>query len=85
MAYTSSKQDLTMSALLVGMTHELEWIEAATELNAAYPKQFQGLIGNGEYHTRLTSNFHGSIGEIIVGQRVMAMSAEDESRAAELV
>ena len=48
LAYTSSKQDSVIAAGMGAMAHETELIEATTELNAAYPERFQGLIGNGD-------------------------------------
>jgi len=81
LAYTSSKQDSTISALMGGAVHELELIEAVTELQAAYPKQFQGLIGNGEYHTTLLRDFHRAIGATTVSQWIAEMINEDETWA----
>ncbi len=60
------------------MTHEIELIEAVNELNAAYPKRFQGLIGDGEFHTTIIRDFHRSIGGITVSQWVTQMINEVE-------
>ncbi len=79
LAYTSSKQDSTISALMGGMAHELELIEAVTELNTAYPARFQGLIGNGAYHTTLLRDFQRSIGSTTVSQWVTNMINESEN------
>lgn len=80
LAYISSKQDSVTSAGLPGggMTHEIELIEAVNELNAAYPKRFQGLIGDGEFHTTIIRDFHRSIGGITVSQWVTQMINEVE-------
>ena len=78
MAYTSSKQDSVITAALDPMTHELELIEATTELNMAFPTRFQGLIGNGEYHTTIIRDFHRSIGSTTVSQWIAEMIQEDE-------
>ena len=57
MAYISSKQDSVSSAALGGEVFERELIEAATELNAAFPGRFQSLIMNGDQHTYLIRTF----------------------------
>ncbi|MEM7658304.1 MAG: pectin acetylesterase-family hydrolase [Bacteroidota bacterium] len=79
LAYTSSKQDSVISAGMGGMAHELELIEAVAELQAAYPDQFQGLIGNGEYHTTLMRDFHRPIGPTTVSQWVADMINDYEN------
>jgi len=79
LAFTSSKQDSVISATMGAMVHEMELIEAVTELQAAYPEQFQGLIGNGEYHTTLMRDFHRPIGSTTVRQWVTDMINENEN------
>lgn len=79
LAYTSSKQDSTISALMGGMAHEIELIEAVTELNTAYPQRFQALIGNGEYHTTILRDFHRTIGGTTVSQWVADLINENEN------
>lgn len=76
LAYTSSKQDSVIAAGMGAAAHELELIEATNELNAAYPIRFQGLIGNGEYHTTLQRDFHRPIGNTTVSQWVTDMINE---------
>lgn len=75
MAYISSKQDTTIAAGLSGggASLEIQLIEAATELNTAYPNRFQSLIGNGEFHTTVIRDFHRSIGGTKVSQWVNDM------------
>ena len=79
LAYTSSKQDSVIAAGMGAMAHELELIEATTELNAAYPERFQGLIGNGIYHTTIMRDFHRPIGATTVSQWVTDMINEREN------
>ena len=79
LAYTSSKQDSVISAGMGAMAHELELIEATTELNAAYPERFQGLIGNGIYHTTIMRDFHRPIGATTLSQWVNNMINESEN------
>ncbi|MEO1414821.1 MAG: pectin acetylesterase-family hydrolase [Bacteroidota bacterium] len=79
LAYTSSKQDSVIAAGMGAMAHELELIEATNELNAAYPVRFQGLIGNGEYHTTIMRDFHRPIGTTTVSQWVADMINESEN------
>ena len=57
MAYISSKQDSVTSAALGSEVFERELIEAATELNMAFPDRFQSLIMNGNQHTYLIRTF----------------------------
>ena len=78
LAYTSSKQDSVIASGMGAMAHELELIEATNELNAAYPIRFQGLIGNGEYHTTIMRDFHRPIGNTTVSQWVTDMIDESE-------
>ena len=75
LAYISSKQDTTISASLSGggLSLETQLIEAATELNTAYPNRFQSLIGNGEFHTTVIRSFHRPIGGTTVSQWVNDM------------
>lgn len=78
LAYTSSKQDSVIAATMGAMAHEMELIEATTELNAAYPERFQGLIGNGAYHTTLQRDFQRPIGGVTVNQWVTDMINESD-------
>ncbi|GAB5527799.1 MAG: hypothetical protein Roseis2KO_56710 [Roseivirga sp.] len=78
MAYISSKQDSTIAVLAGGaMTFELELIEATTELNTAYPGRFQGLIGNGDFHTSLIRDLQRAIGVTTVNQWIADMINEN--------
>jgi PKD repeat protein len=79
LAYTSSKQDSVIAAAMGAMAHEMELIEATTELNAAYPARFQGLIGNGAYHTTIMRDFHRPIGTTTVSQWVTDMINASEN------
>ena len=79
LAYTSSKQDSVIAAAMGATAHETELIEATTELNAAYPARFQGLIGNGEYHTTIMRDFHRTIGATTVSQWVNDMINASEN------
>jgi len=78
LAYTSSKQDSVIAAGMGAMAHELELIEATNELNAAYPTRFQGLIGNGEYHTTIMRDFDRPIGTTTVSQWITNMINESD-------
>lgn len=72
MAYISSKQDATFAAIISGggEAFEAQLIEAATELNAAFPERFNSLIANGDEHTFIISNYEYSIGGTSVRQWV---------------
>jgi hypothetical protein len=80
MAYISSKQDATFAAIIAGggEAFEYELIQAANELNAAFPERFQSLIANGEEHTFIISDFDYQIAEIEVRQWVADMIGESE-------
>lgn len=75
LAYISSKQDTTIAAGLSGggAALEMELLEAAGELNAAYPIRFQSLIGNGDYHTTIIRNFYRPIGGTTPSQWINEM------------
>ena len=75
MAYISSKQDSTFAAIIQGggTVFEAELLEAAAELNAAYPERFQSLIGNGDFHTTILRDFARPIGGTTVRQWVSDM------------
>lgn len=64
LAYISSKQDATFAAITTGggEAFEVQLIEAAAELNAAFPKRFNSLIADGDEHTFILSNFNYQIG-----------------------
>jgi hypothetical protein len=64
MAYISSKQDATFSAIIAGGgdAFEAQLIEAAAELNTAFPERFNSLIANGDEHTFIISNYDYQIG-----------------------
>lgn len=81
LAYISSKQDSTFAAIIQGggPVFEAELLEAAAELNAAYPERFQSLIGNGEFHTTILRDFHRPIGGTTVSQWVSEMINENGS------
>ncbi len=64
MAYISSKQDATFTALIQGggAAYEAQLIEAADELKAAFPDRFNSLIANGDEHTFLIRDFTYAVG-----------------------
>jgi len=64
LAYISSKQDATFAAITTGggEAFEAQLIEAAAELNTAFPERFQSLIADGDEHTFILSNFDYQIG-----------------------
>ena len=70
MAYISSKQDATFATIIEGggAAFEAQLIEAALELNTAYPERFQSLIANGDEHTFIISDFDYAIGGTTVRQ-----------------
>ena len=73
MAYISSKQDSVASASLGGSVFEMELIEAATELNAAFPERFQSLIVNGDAHTFIIRTFDYEVSDFTIKQWVSDM------------
>jgi PKD repeat protein len=75
MAYISSKQDATFAALTQGggPAFEAQLIEAAGELNTAFPERFQSLIANGDEHTFILSNFNYPIGGTTVREWIATM------------
>ena len=78
MAYISSKQDATFAALIPGggATFEAELIEAADELNAAFPDRFNSLIANGYDHTFLIRDFTFQVSNTSVRSWVNEMISE---------
>ncbi len=78
MAYISSKQDATFAALIPGggATFEAELIEAADELNAAFPDRFNSLIANGDDHTFLIRDFTFQVSNTSVRSWVNEMISE---------
>ena len=83
LAFISSKQDATIAAGLSGGGPSLEaqLIEAATELNAAFPDRFQSLIADGEEHTFIISNYNYQIGGTTVRQWISDMLSENNEWA----
>ncbi len=79
LAYISSRQDATIAAGLAGGGPSLETqlIEAAAELQAAFPERFGSLIAAGDEHTFLISDFNFAIGPTTVRQWVEDMLTED--------
>ena len=75
MAYISSKQDATFSALTQGggPAFEAQLIEAASELNTAFPERFQSLIADGDEHTFILSSFDYPIGGTTVREWIATM------------
>jgi len=86
MAYISSKQDSTFAALTQGggAAFEAQFLEAAAELNAAYPERFQSLIGDGEFHTTILREFDRPIGGTTVSQWVSDMINDPENWRSEI-
>ncbi len=64
LAYISSKQDATFAAIITGggEAFEAQLVEAAAELNTAFPERFHSLIADGDEHTFILSNFDYPIG-----------------------
>lgn len=81
MAYISSKQDETFAAVIAGggAVFEAELIEAAAEINTAFPARFHSLIADGDEHTFLLSNFDYAVGGTTVKQWVANMVAISEA------
>ena len=79
MAYISSKQDATFAAIIQGggPAFEVQLIEAASELNTAFPERFQSLIANGDEHTFIISNFNYPIGGTTVQAWITNMVADN--------
>ena len=70
MSYISSKQDATFAVIITGggEAFEAQLLEAAAELNAAFPERFNYLIADGEEHTFIVKNFDYAIGGTTVRQ-----------------
>ena len=64
LAYIGSKQDATLAGGLSGggASLEVQLIEAADELQTAFPDRFQSLIADGDEHTFIISDFDYQIG-----------------------
>lgn len=79
LAYISAKQDATIALGLAGGGPSLETqlIEAAAELQAAFPERFGSLIADGDGHTFLVSDFNYAIGSTTVRQWVEDLLTED--------
>jgi hypothetical protein len=79
MAYISSKQDATFAALIQGggAAYEAQLLQAASELNTAFPERFQSLIANGDEHTFILSNFDYPIGGTTVRDWISNMVANN--------
>ena len=80
MAYITSKQDATFAEFLVGggSSLEMQVIEAADELNTAFPQRFQSLIADGDAHTFIIQRFGHAIGGTTVREWITDMLTEDE-------
>lgn len=78
MAYISSRQDATFAALIPGggAAFEAQLIEAADELNAAFPDRFNSLIANGEDHTFIIRDFTFPVSNTSVRSWVNEMVSE---------
>ena len=85
MAYISSKQDATVAAALSGggPALEVELMEAAAELNAAFPDRFQSLIADGDAHTFIQRRFDLEIGNTNVRQWISHMVNGSENWVSE--
>lgn len=81
LAYISSKQDATFTAILAGggEAFEAQLIEAAEELNTAYPERFNSLIADGDEHTFILSNFEYPIGGTTVKEWIHNMLTNNDS------
>lgn len=80
MAYISSKQDATIAVGMSGggAALEVQLIEAASELNIAFPDRFQSLIADGDEHTFILSNFDYPIAGTTVRQWLIDMLTDSE-------
>lgn len=78
MAYISSKQDATFAALIQGgaAAFEAQLLEAAGELNAAFPDRFNSLIADGDGHTFLIRDFSFRVSNTSVRSWVSEMINE---------
>lgn len=78
MAYISSKQDATFTALIQGggAAFESQLIEATTELNTAFPDRFNSFITNGVDHTFLIKDFTFQLGNTSLRSWVKEMITE---------
>ena len=87
LAYISATQDATFAAVLSGggASFEAQLIEAADEMNAAFPLRFNSLITDGDEHTFLLRRFDFTIGNTNVRQWVsdMVNSTEQWSSVAD--
>lgn len=85
MAYISSKQDATFAALTQGggPAFEAQLIEAANELNMAFPERFQSLIADGDEHTFILSSFDYPIGGTTVREWIATMVDDNGQWASE--
>lgn len=75
LAYVTSTQDEVVSLALAGggPSLQVQVIEAATELGAAFPGRFQALIADGVEHTFIISDFDHAIAGTTVRQWIAAM------------
>lgn len=80
LAYISSKQDSTFAAIITGggEAYEAQLINAALELNTAFPERFQSLIADGDDHTYIIRRFDAEIGGIPVRNWISYMLNEQE-------
>lgn len=79
MAYISSKQDETFALLTQGggAAFEAQLLEAANELNNAYPNRFNSLIANGDEHTFIMSNYNYPVAQTTVKDWIANMLLEN--------
>lgn len=81
LAYISSKQDATFAEIITGggEAFEAQLIEAAAELNTAFPERFRSLIADGDEHTFLLSRFDYPIGNTTVKTWINSMLNDNDS------
>lgn len=81
LAYISSKQDATFATIVTGggNAFEAQLLEAASELNTAFPERFQSLIANGDEHTFIIKSFSYQVGGTTVRTWISDMLNEVES------
>lgn len=80
MAYITSKQDATFASGIDGggAGFESQVIEAANELNDAFPSRFNSIIANGDEHTFLISQFDYAVANTTIKDWVAQMLQEED-------
>jgi len=79
LAYVGSKQDETFAQMIGAANYESQVLEAASEMNTAFPDRFNCIIANGNQHTFLIREFEYSIAGTNVKNWVSEMVSVDDS------